>query len=209
MIAREELPWPHDQPLYTAGIDEAGRGPLAGPVVAAAVILDPARPVSGLKDSKVLTALDRERLAAEIRESALAWGVGSADHEEIDHFNILQATHLAMLRAVAALAQRPELVLVDGNRSPAFGVMTRTVIGGDATVAAISAASIIAKVTRDTLMIRMAEQYPGYGFEQHKGYATELHRHALMRLGPSPIHRLTFAPVREVSLNPLNSQGLL
>jgi ribonuclease HII len=201
MIARDDLPWPYPEPLYTAGIDEAGRGPLAGPVVAAAVILDPARPVSGLKDSKMLTAADRERLAAEIQASALAWGVGAADHEEIDRFNILQATHLAMLRAVAALTQRPELVLVDGNRSPSFGVMTRTVIGGDATVAAISAASIVAKVTRDALMISMAERYPGYGFEQHKGYATDLHRDALIRLGPSPIHRMTFAPVREVSAN--------
>jgi ribonuclease HII len=205
MIARTRLP----MPLYTAGIDEAGRGPLAGPVVAAAVILDPARPVRGLKDSKVLTASDRERLAIRIRKSALAWGVGSADHEEIDRFNILEATHLAMLRAVAALEQRPELVLVDGNRSPAFGVLTRTVIGGDATVAAISAASIVAKVTRDALMVQMAERYPGYGFEAHKGYATVSHREALVRLGPSPIHRLTFAPVREVSVNPLNLQECL
>jgi ribonuclease HII len=194
-------------PLHTAGVDEAGRGPLAGPVVAAAVILDPARPVAGLRDSKRLSALQRERLAGEIRAAALAFGIGSADPVEIDRLNILQATHLAMQRAVAALAPAPRLVLVDGNRAPRFGVAVRTIVGGDATVPAISAASILAKVTRDALMSGFAARYPGYGFEVHKGYPTVAHRRALAELGPTDIHRQSFAPVREAVANRLNSRG--
>jgi ribonuclease HII len=191
-------------PLLTAGVDEAGRGPLAGPVVAAAVILDPARPVVGLRDSKRLSAPRRARLAEEIRARALAWGLGSADPEEIDRLNILAATHLAMERALAALDRLPELVLIDGNRAPSIGIAMRTIVGGDATVASISAASILAKVARDELMVGMAARYPGYGFEVHKGYPTAEHRRALARLGPTDIHRLSFAPVREAACHHRN-----
>jgi len=190
-------------PLHTAGVDEAGRGPLAGPVVAAAVILDPERPVAGLRDSKRLSAKQRERLAETIRAHALAWSVASADPSEIDRLNILEATHLAMQRAVAVLRVAPELVLVDGNRAPDFGVRVQTVVGGDATVPAISAASILAKVARDQLMIGLADRYPGYGFEVHKGYPTAAHRLILARLGPTAIHRQSFAPVREAVANGL------
>jgi ribonuclease HII len=186
-------------PLLTAGVDEAGRGPLAGPVVAAAVVLDAERPVDGLRDSKRLSAGQRERLAALIRARARAWCVAAAHPEEIDRLNILHATHLAMQRAVAGLGMDPALVLVDGNRAPAFGLPTRTVVGGDALVPAISAASILAKVARDALMVRLALEYPGYGFEIHKGYPTAAHRAALERLGPSAIHRRSFAPVRDAA----------
>jgi ribonuclease HII len=195
-------------PLLTAGVDEAGRGPLAGPVVAAAVILDPARPVDGLRDSKRLTPLRRARLAEQIRACALTWGLGAADPAEIDRLNILEATHVAMARAVAALTRRPELVLVDGNRAPSIGLVTRAVVRGDATVASISAASILAKVARDEFMIALAARYPGYGFEVHKGYPTAEHRSALARLGPTDIHRVSFAPVREAVCNHMNRQSL-
>jgi ribonuclease HII len=183
-------------PLHTAGTDEAGRGPLAGPVVAAAVILDPARPIEGLADSKKLTANRRGVLAAQIRERALAWAVAQADVEEIDRLNILQASLLAMTRAVAALNVVPELVLVDGNRLPKLDCPARAIVGGDATVPAISAASILAKVERDRLMVMLDTRFPGYGFAQHKGYPTAVHVAALSVLGVSDVHRRSFGPVR-------------
>ncbi len=181
-----------------AGVDEVGRGPLAGPVVAAAVILDPDRPVEGLKDSKKLTERRREALAEEIRERALAWSLGRAEVEEIDRINILQASLLAMQRAVAALALVPELVLVDGNRCPAFDYPSRAVIGGDALVPAISAASIIAKVSRDREMVELDRRYPGYGLARHKGYPSKAHLAALQTLGVTPVHRRSYAPVRRL-----------
>ncbi len=183
-----------------AGVDEAGRGPLAGPVYAAAVVLDPARPIDGLQDSKQLTAARREELALCIRARALAWQVAWADVEEIDALNILGATLLAMRRAVLGLALRPQRVLVDGNRLPYLDDCcqdAQAVIGGDAVVAAISAASILAKVARDGLMASLECAYPGYLLTEHKGYATPGHLEALGRLGPSPVHRLSFAPVRK------------
>ena len=188
-----------DRPLprLTAGVDEVGRGPLAGPVLAAAVILDPARPVAGLKDSKRLNAARRSDLAAEIRERALAWSLGRAEVAEIDTLNILRASLLAMQRAVAALATPPELVFVDGNVAPALPVPAVALVGGDGLMAAISAASILAKVARDEEMVGLAETYPGYGLEQHKGYGTAAHLAALETLGPTPLHRRSFAPVRE------------
>jgi len=180
-----------------AGVDEAGRGPLAGPVVTAAVILDPLRPVDGVADSKCLTARRREQLAEVIREDALAWALGRAEAAEIDTLNILQATLLAMRRAVAALARSPSLVLVDGNRCPEFGCPAVALVGGDRRVAAISAASILAKVARDREMEMLDTRFPGYGLARHKGYPTAAHRAALIRLGPSPVHRRSFAPVRD------------
>ncbi len=191
--ARETSAW-------TAGVDEAGRGPLAGPVVAAAVILDPRHPIEGLADSKTLSERARERLAPIIRERALAWSVALAEREEIDTLNILQATLLAMSRAVLCLAVRPARVQVDGNRAPRLddpSCCIETVVRGDATVPAISAASILAKVHRDALMRALDASHPGYGFAAHKGYGTAAHLGALRRLGPSPQHRLSFAPVRE------------
>jgi ribonuclease HII len=178
------------------GIDEVGRGPLAGPVIAAAVILDPAHPVTGLADSKVLSARRREQLASAVRETALAWALGRAEVAEIDDLNILQASLLAMQRAVAALVVSPSLALVDGNRCPELPCAAVALIGGDRWVAAISAASIVAKVARDTEMEALDVRYPGYGLARHKGYPTAAHRAALIRLGPSPIHRCSFAPVR-------------
>ncbi len=180
----------------TAGVDEAGRGPLAGPVVAAAVILDPCRPITGLADSKKLTPVQRAELDAEIRAHALAWCVASATVEEIDHLNILGATMLAMTRAVEGLSCRPERVLVDGNRLPDLPCPGQAVVGGDARVPAISAASILAKVARDREMERLDRRHPGYGFARHKGYPTREHLAALERLGPCPAHRRSFAPVR-------------
>jgi ribonuclease HII len=185
---------------WVAGVDEAGRGPLAGPVYAAAVILNPARPIRGLRDSKQLTPARREALAVRIRRDALAWQVAWADVEEIDCLNILGATMLAMRRAVAGLALRPALVQVDGNRTPQIADCcdrVEVVIGGDASVAAISAASILAKQARDALMCSLARVYPGYQLETHKGYATRDHLAALAKLGPSPQHRQSFCPVRE------------
>ena len=183
-----------------AGVDEAGRGPLAGPVYAAAVILDPGRPIGGLRDSKLLTAERRAELAAQIQLHALAWHVAWSDVEEIDCLNILGATLLAMRRAVAGLNRRPTQVLVDGNRLPSLADLckrVKTVVDGDATVAAISAASILAKHARDSLMPQLDAAYPGYQLHIHKGYATALHLEALVRLGPSPQHRRSFEPVRE------------
>lgn len=180
-----------------AGVDEVGRGPLAGPVVTAAVILDPARPIDGLADSKQLSETRREELAVIIREQAIAWAIGRAEIEEIDNINILQASLLAMRRAVLALRPQPELALIDGNRCPDLPCAAEAIIKGDATVAAISAASILAKVARDREMVEFEEQYPGYGFDRHKGYPTKAHLSALARLGVTPIHRRSFGPVKK------------
>jgi len=180
-----------------AGVDEAGRGPLAGPVVAAAVVLDDARPIAGLADSKTLTARARQRLHDEICAKALCVEVAWATPEEIDEFNILQATLRAMSRAVHALRLKPALVLVDGNRLPVLSVPAQAVVKGDALVPAISAASIVAKVRRDAWCQEAHEQFPQYGFAGHKGYPTAEHLAALRRHGPSPVHRRSFGPVRE------------
>jgi ribonuclease HII len=182
---------------FIAGVDEVGRGPLAGPVVAAAVILDPARPIDGLADSKALSEPKREALSILIRERAIAWAVGRAEIEEIDTINILQASLLAMRRAILALRPQPEFALVDGNRCPVLPCPSEAIIKGDATVAAISAASILAKVSRDREMVGLDEQYPGYGFASHKGYPTPEHLSALARLGITPIHRRSFGPVKK------------
>lgn len=182
--------------LLLCGVDEAGRGPLAGPVLAAAVILDPQRPILGLADSKTLTAQTRERLARQIRETALAYAVAQASVEEIDRLNILQATLLAMQRAVAALTQKPHEVWVDGNRLPVLKIPARAIIGGDATVPAISAASILAKTVRDALMLKLHQQAPHYGLAQHKGYGTAAHLAALRQYGAADFHRRSFAPVK-------------
>ena len=174
------------------GVDEAGRGPLAGPVCAAAVILPPNADIPGLNDSKKLTDKRRRELFPVIKEQALAYGIGLASHEEIDQINILQATYLAMERALAQLSIKPELVLIDGNRAKDFGIPVQTVIKGDSLSASIAAASILAKVTRDDLMTQAAEEYPQYQFDIHKGYGTKAHYQALTDHGPSPIHRMTF-----------------
>lgn len=186
-----------DGPGLIAGVDEAGRGPLAGPVVAAAVILDDLQPIAGLADSKKLTARQRERLHELIWAKALCCSVAQASAQEIDTLNILQATLLAMQRAVAGLRLKPNKVLVDGNRLPKLDVLSEAVVGGDATVAAISAASILAKVHRDRLCQQLHEAHPAYGFDVHKGYGTPTHLAALQAHGPSPEHRRTFAPVRQ------------
>lgn len=181
--------------LLIAGVDEAGRGPLAGPVVAAAVILDPARPIAGLADSKTLSPARRERLAEAIRAESLAWALGRADVAEIDRLNILQASLLAMRRAVAALPVAPDQALVDGNRCPRLDCPCAAIVKGDATVPAISAASILAKVARDAELRQLHERYPHYDFARHKGYPTAAHLAALRRHGPCPEHRRSFAPV--------------
>lgn len=183
------------EPL-TAGVDEAGRGPLAGPVIAAAVILDPARPIAGLADSKTLSAARRERLAVEIEARALAFALGRAEVGEIDRLNILQASLLAMQRAVAALDPGPARAWIDGNHCPRLACPAVAVIKGDQRIASIAAASILAKVARDGEMRGLDAEYPGYGFARHKGYPTRDHVAALDRLGVSPVHRRSFAPVR-------------
>jgi ribonuclease HII len=180
------------------GVDEAGRGPLAGPVFAAAVILDPERPIDGLADSKKLSAAKREQLALEIRSKAIAWAVAEASVEEIDKLNILQATMLAMSRAVLSLSRRPLEVLIDGNRCPDIDFPKRAIVRGDATVPVISAASILAKTSRDFYMLRLHELYPQYGFDRHFGYGTVQHLAALKQYGPSSCHRRTFAPVQKL-----------
>jgi len=180
-----------------AGVDEAGRGPLAGPVVAAAVILDELKPIKGLKDSKVLTQKRREVLFDEIRAKALCCSIAEASVEEIDQLNILHATMLAMRRAVENLRLTPGKVLVDGNRLPVLRVPAEAVVGGDATVQSISAASILAKVHRDRLCLSLDAEHPKYGFAAHKGYSTPEHLQALREHGASPVHRRSFAPVRE------------
>lgn len=174
------------------GVDEAGRGPLAGPVCAAAVILPPDHQIPGLDDSKKLSDKRRRELFPVIKEQAVAYGIAFADHKEIDEINILQATFLAMERAIAQLCVRPDLALIDGNREKDFGLPVKTVIHGDSLSASIAAASILAKVTRDDYMMEMAEKYPYYGFEVHKGYGTKAHYASLTKHGPSPIHRMTF-----------------
>ena len=193
LLLFSELPGP----ALPAGVDEVGRGPLAGPVVAAAVVLRNGGP-EGLADSKKLTARRRAALAEEIKDSALCWGLGRAEVDEIDRMNILRASHLAMQRAVSALSLAPEVVLVDGNLLPSFSMPAVAVVKGDDRVPTISAASILAKVARDEEMIAMAEKHPGYGFERHKGYGTPAHLKALRTLGPTPLHRRSFAPVREL-----------
>ena len=184
--------------LLIAGVDEVGRGPLAGPVVTAAVILDPNNPIAGLTDSKVLTEAKREALFPEIKEKALAWAIGRCEVEEIDLHNILQATMIAMQRAVAGLKVAPHKVLVDGNRTPDFGVPAQAIVKGDLTEPAISAASILAKVTRDREMVELDAQYPGYGLAKHKGYPTKDHIEALQNLGVTEIHRRSFGPVKRL-----------
>lgn len=179
-----------------AGVDEVGRGPLAGDVVAAAVILDPCRPIPGLRDSKKLSSTRREALAAQIREHALTWAVARASVAEIDALNILQASLLAMHRAVQALDPQPDCVLVDGNRLPRWDYRSEPVVGGDDRVPAIAAASILAKVQRDRELVALDALYPGYGFAAHKGYPTAAHLQALRRLGVTPVHRRSFAPVK-------------
>ena len=185
--------------LLTAGVDEAGRGPLAGPVMAAAVILDPTRPVNGLADSKKLSESRRTVLELEIKEKALAWAVARAEVEEIDTLNILHASMLAMRRAVSALVPVPLLALIDGNRCPSpLPCCAEAIVKGDQTVPAISAASILAKVARDRDLLVLEDLYPGYGFAKHKGYPTKEHVAALEKLGVTPIHRRTFDPVRRM-----------
>jgi ribonuclease HII len=182
------------------GVDEAGRGPLAGPVVAAAVILDPADPIAGLNDSKKLSAKRREALAIEIRARALAWAVAEASVEEIDRINILQASLLAMQRAVAALATPPSHALIDGNRCPNLPCPAAAIIGGDGRVASIAAASILAKTVRDAGMLELHCAYPVYGFDRHMGYPTALHLESLRVFGVSPVHRRSYAPVARLLL---------
>lgn len=187
---------PADNELV-AGVDEVGRGPLCGAVVTAAVILDPARPIEGLNDSKKLTEARREALFPLIQERALAWCIARAEVEEIDRLNILHATMLAMQRAVAGLHIQPDLVLVDGNRCPALPMRSEPVVKGDSRVPAIAAASILAKVARDREMLELDQHYPGYGIAGHKGYPTPVHLAALRALGATPIHRRSFGPVRK------------
>ena len=183
---------------FIAGVDEAGRGPLVGSVVAAAVILDPLNPIEGLNDSKKLTEKKRNLLAPEIREKALAWSVVSVDENEIDRINILQASLLAMKRAVESLDQVPDMVLVDGNKCPDITHKVEAIVKGDSKVAAISAASILAKVDRDQQMFELHEQYPQYGFDKHKGYPTKVHMELLNQHGPCPLHRKSFGPVKKL-----------
>ena len=190
--------WEIEDQLYSqgmqtiCGVDEAGRGPLAGPVCAAAVILPPHLEIPGLNDSKKLTDKRRREQFPLIKEKALAYGIAFADHAEVDRVNILQATYLAMERALEQLSIRPDIALIDGNRAKEFGLPVQTVVHGDSLSANIAAASILAKVTRDDLMLEMAETYPQYGFEVHKGYGTKAHYEAILQHGPCPIHRMTF-----------------
>ncbi|MEQ9772199.1 ribonuclease HII [Pectobacterium jejuense] len=186
----------YPQASCIAGVDEVGRGPLVGAVVTAAVILDPTRPIVGLADSKKLSEKRRLSLYDEIKEKALAWSLGRAEPEEIDQLNILHATMLAMQRAVAGLAVVPDFVLIDGNRCPALPMSAQAVVKGDSRVAEISAASIMAKVTRDREMVELDQRFPAYGFAQHKGYPTAFHLEKLAALGATEFHRRSFAPVK-------------
>lgn len=188
----------YESSWLVAGVDEVGRGPLAGAVVASAVILDPTRPIVGLTDSKKLSERQRERLFPIIQERALAWAIGRAEVEEIDRINILQASLLAMQRAILALPISPVHALIDGNRCPLLPCTAQAIIKGDLTEPAISAASILAKVTRDREMVELERQFPGYGFAKHMGYPTPAHLNALEALGPSSVHRRSFAPVRKL-----------
>ncbi|APW42346.1 ribonuclease HII [Rhodoferax saidenbachensis] len=198
LLLAQQAAFSFDAPGLIAGVDEAGRGPLAGPVVAAAVILDDLNPIKGLNDSKKLTARQREKLFDEIRAKALCCSIAQATVEEIDEINILQATLLAMRRAVEGLRLKPAKVLVDGNRLPVLDVLAEAIVGGDALVPSISAASILAKVTRDRWCAELDTQYPQYGFAGHKGYGTAEHLAALKAHGACPQHRKTFRPVTEV-----------
>lgn len=184
--------------IFVAGVDEAGRGPLAGPVVAAAVILNPLKPICGLADSKKLTAAKRESLSVSIRQSALSWCIASASVEEIDRINILQATLLAMQRAVAGLSIKPHKVLVDGNQIPNITIDAEAIVKGDDKIQAISAASILAKVERDKIMLAYQEQYPDYSFDSHKGYGTQKHIAEIEEFGILAIHRKTFNPIKRM-----------
>lgn len=192
----DDLPYSLEEII--CGVDEAGRGPLAGPVFAAAVILHPDRPIVGLRDSKKLTEAKRDLLAPLIKANAMAWAIAEASEAEIDKINILQASMLAMKRAVEALSTAPTLALIDGNRCPVMTIRAIAIIGGDDKEDAISAASILAKTARDAALVRLHEAYPHYAFDQHKGYGTALHLERLRLHGPSPIHRRSFAPVREL-----------
>ncbi|OED41827.1 ribonuclease HII [Endozoicomonas sp. (ex Bugula neritina AB1)] len=187
--------------LIVAGVDEVGRGPLCGPVITAAVILDPANPIDGLNDSKKLSEKKRDALFVEIKEKALAWSLGRAEVNEIDELNILHATMLAMQRAVLGLQVKPDLAYIDGNRCPELPCQAEAVIKGDSRVPEIAAASILAKVTRDREMVVMDQEWPGYGIAGHKGYPTKVHMNALKRLGPTPVHRRSFKPVRALLEN--------
>ena len=195
LLKPEQVNLAFDAPGLLAGVDEAGRGPLAGPVVAAAVILDELKPIRGLADSKKLSAKTRDRLFDEIRAKALCFAIAEASVEEIDQLNILQATMLAMQRAVEALRLKPTLVLVDGNRLPILDVRAEAIVKGDEKIQEISAASILAKVHRDRMCLEMHTQFPQYGFDAHKGYGTAQHLQALQTWGITPFHRKTFAPV--------------
>lgn len=187
-----------EENILRCGVDEAGRGPLAGSVVAAAVILNPEKPINGLRDSKKLSEAQRDALAEEIKEKALAWHIAEASVEEIDELNILQATMLAMRRAVEGLAIVPELALIDGNRCPVMKVRSEAIVKGDDKVAEISAASILAKTARDAQLIVLHQQYPDYAFDQHKGYPTALHLARLAQHGVTPVHRKSFGPVKKL-----------
>jgi ribonuclease HII len=193
-LKAKERPFTLDD--IVCGVDEAGRGPLAGPVYAAAVILDPSRPIDGLRDSKKLTAERRDELAPLIKANALAWAIAECSHHEIDAINILQATMLAMRRAVEALSTMPTFALIDGNRCPPLTMRAHAIVEGDDRVHAISAASILAKTARDAALVALHDMYPQYGFDQHKGYSTPLHLERLRAHGPCPVHRRSFAPVR-------------
>ncbi|WP_374517197.1 ribonuclease HII [Undibacterium squillarum] len=187
-----------EENILRCGVDEAGRGPLAGSVVAAAVILNPDKPITGLRDSKKLSEAQRDALAEEIKEKALAWHIAEASVEEIDELNILQATMLAMRRAVEGLAIVPELALIDGNRCPVMKVRSEAIVKGDDKVAEISAASILAKTARDAQLMVLHQQYPDYAFDQHKGYPTALHLARLAQHGVTPVHRKSFGPVKKL-----------
>jgi ribonuclease HII len=192
----DDLPYSLDEII--CGVDEAGRGPLAGPVFAAAVILDRNRPIAGLRDSKKLNETRRDELAPLIREHAIAWAVAKASEEEIDRLNILQASLLAMKRAVYALSTVPTLALIDGNKCPVMRIQSIAIVEGDDKIESISAASILAKTARDAALVKLHKKYPQYGFDQHKGYGTALHLERLREHGASPVHRRSFAPVRAV-----------
>ncbi|HEY0487986.1 MAG TPA: ribonuclease HII [Telluria sp.] len=205
-LKKNALPFTMDD--IVCGVDEAGRGPLAGPVFAAAVILHPDRPILGLRDSKKLTAERRDELAPLIKMHAVAWAIAECSHEEIDAINILQATMLAMRRAVEALSTIPTIALIDGNRSPVMTIRCHPIIEGDDKVHAISAASILAKTARDAALVTLHQQYPQYGFDQHKGYSTAMHMERLREHGPCPVHRRSFAPVRAALLGELTGETI-
>lgn len=192
----DDLPYSLEEII--CGVDEAGRGPLAGPVYAAAVILHRERPIAGLRDSKKLTEAKRDELAPLIREHCVAWAVAKASEAEIDRLNILQASMLAMKRAVYQLSTIPTLALIDGNKCPVMKIQTIAIVDGDNKIESISAASILAKTARDEALLKLHKKYPQYGFDQHKGYGTALHLERLREHGPSPVHRRSFAPVREL-----------